>query len=197
MLYNLVRFFVFGICFLISFILVKKLSLSKKKAAFIFIVSYIVYAVIAITPFENAFVSFESPEEAFKYSKFGKIIMVTEAEESSMVAYQKNGKTYSSFVTYKKGGEYKLAQDWCVKKIHNKSTDSLKFSIYKIDGTSDYYLKVFGFASEKETLSDSNSKVFDLNYEIKNGNYYYYSLFAIDFSSEYKLYFNGETIVFD
>lgn len=197
MFYNLVRYIITGVFLLIAFIIVKKLSLSKKKAIFAFVAAYIISVVISGVPFENVFFTFDSPEQAFEYSERGEILMVSEAEESSIVAYKKDNKTYSHFVVYKENGGYKLANEWSLKRIHHKSTETLKFTIYKIDGTQDYFLTVFGFASENEVLTDSNSKVFDLRYEVNDGLYRYYSAFAIDYSSQYKLYFNGETIVFE
>lgn len=70
-----------------------------------------------IFPFENAFITFETAQEAFSYACTGDVEYELEGENSCLFIYLKDENTYSHFIVKKENGGYKIASQYSLKTV--------------------------------------------------------------------------------
>ena len=109
---------------------------------------------------ENLFFSFQSPENVFKYTRFGEIIDVVHGNNSSIVYYS-TGNSNSSLIIPKTGKGYKIPNDLSVKRVSYKFDDDGTFWIYSVVGTSDYYIRgvVIVHGNEIDIKDHNNNEI--------------------------------------
>lgn len=131
---------------------------SKKTGNIIsFIISCIISSVLALVPFENCFVTFSSPEAAFKYETIGDMGACINGEKSSMILYTHHEAMAVSILPKNKSG-WKLGTYFTYRKVLDKFIGTLVVSIFNFDNSKDYYVMVYDTSESKNILCVSDNK---------------------------------------
>ena len=136
MIYGIVRGIIFIIVLSIYLSVCCKLLRNKAQKVVLAIFCLFVAATLAVIPFENVFLSFQTCESAFQYQQMGSIEKMVGGANSELVFYRKSNKT-SVFQA-----------------LHKKI-------IYCYKGE-DYYIDLFNaFDSGEHVISDNQETVFE------------------------------------
>ena len=193
MSYMLIRFVIYILAF--CGILAKN-KIGKGKNYILFCASILLISiVISLFPVENAFLSFETVEDAFDYRESGEIVKVVENENSGAVVFKKNRTTYSTFFVLKNDSGYKLCSLFDSKTVHHGEKDDISVEIHKV-GYSDFYISVFGIASNEITVIDNLGNEFEFHKFEESDYIWICDLQKINYTSDYCLYINGSHVEF-
>ena len=195
MFYGLARMLISAIILILSFILKNKFT--KRKILFGFLCLVIVIAMLWVTPLENLFVSFYSPQAVFEYAGQGEIVDIIEGSESAALITKKKEGVFSTYFVMKQENKYKIAPVNAATKISTQYYDSVALYIYHVRETDDYYLRIWGTVSKEMELSDTENTDFSIIYESFSNKQMINVLEKIDFSAEYHCFINGNEITFD
>lgn len=151
---------VLGICIAA---LAKKLW-GRPGRKFYFLVAVITTLFItlsAFVPFENAFITFKSPEAAYKYFHPGtsEIELVLDGQHSSFVIGSK-GDSDIVYIVPKASGGWKVGLGSYTKLTMHKIVGNLVIDIYQYRNTSDYYISIFSADGTPLELSDTYGSIF-------------------------------------
>ena len=184
-----------AIC-LMKFTKVRKQYISVLTIAIILVVT----TVLAGVPFENAFVTFSTPEESFNYfhNKKFESQLVIDGEKSSLVIGGENG-DYAVQIVPKAEDGWKLARGVDTKVVVNESVDGVAINVFQYKDTQEYYISVVNTNGEEIEISDSYSSEFSSltykNIALNNGSlnktiktYYAY---IDNFNEQYFITING------
>lgn len=196
MAYGLIRIFVFAILALILILFFKK---HKNRKMFLISIALLIAFTITIfnIPFENLFLSFDSPSEVLAYAGQGKIIGIVENTDSAVLITKLNANQYSHYFVLKNGNKYKIADFNDGKKIAEEHYESITITIYNVKGTNDYYLNVWGTVSTETALSDSCNTDFVIHYENFSDRLTVTAIGALSSIDNYRIYIDGNEISFD
>lgn len=150
-------------------------------------------------PVENVFLSFEKPEEAFRYASSAEIDGVLCGKESAMILYsQKNGPA-SQMIFPMKNGKYKLPDSSDLKCVNSSFMEDGSVLVFGAEGTKDYYV-----VGDIVTTSDTVPVILDnagSRFEIQIGknctqstDYLSYTFwaYAFDLKEDYSISVNGQ-----
>ncbi|MDR2599661.1 MAG: hypothetical protein LBC73_05240, partial [Oscillospiraceae bacterium] len=144
MMYVIVRLIFWSIIFVVvNYLVVYKSSIVNKKIFMvsIFILCAILASASAITPVENLFVNFDTPEDVFKYYARGEIIGSVDGKESILLIATNSRETSSShLVIPRTQNGYKIPSIFTVKNTQWQFATFGTFQINNVLGTSDYYI---------------------------------------------------------
>lgn len=162
MIYGIVRGIIFIIVLSIYLSVCCKLLRNKAQKVVLAIFCLFVAATLAVIPFENVFLSFQTCESAFQYQQMGSIEKMVGGANSELVFYRKSGTyTYSSVIFPKEDGRWKLSNWFDTKIILNTEKDDWNIIVYCYKGE-DYYIKLFNaFDSGDHVISDNQETVFE------------------------------------
>lgn len=146
----------------ISIFIVIKITKTKKQRIVLFIVLFLVLAFIASSAsisILNLFIDFDSPESAFNFSHSGEIIDTVYGDDSCMIIYLEGKNKSGQYYVSKSEKGYKLPTGFITKRVSSFFTKNGSFNVYKVSGTSDYYIIGMVIVREiPETIVDSNNK---------------------------------------
>lgn len=195
MLFTLIRYTVSAIIFIpILIVLNKKKLLRKKLVAIITIIAIIAFtSLISIFPVENAFIRFDTPEQAFSYVETGKFDYVVEGESSSMVVYKKDSSTYSQIFLLKDEKGYMLNSFYGYTLTDRLFDGNYALDIFKVKNTEDYYITgvLVSDTSNVELKSDTRDVVCKIFY--KENSYIFYA-YVKDYADDIYLVCDGEKV---
>ena len=195
MLFTLIRYTVSAIIFIpILIVLNKKKLLRKKSVAIITIVSIIAFtSLISIFPVENAFIRFDTPEQAFSYVETGKFDYVVEGESSSMVVYKKDSNTYSQIFLLKDEKGYMLNSFYGYTLTDRMLDGNYALDIFKVKNTDDYYITgvLVSDTSNVELKSDTRDVKYDIRYNENNN---FFSAYIKEYADDIYLVCDGEKV---
>lgn len=184
---------------LIKFTKIRKQYISVLTIAIILVVT----TVLAGVPFENAFMTFSTPEESFDYFHNKKIEsqLVIDGEKSSLVIGGENG-DYTIQIVPKAEKGWKLARGVDTKVVVNETVDGVAINVFQYKDTQEYYISVVNINGEEIEISDSYSSDFSsltyknisldnasLNKTIKT-----YYAYIDNFNEQYFITINGNEI---
>lgn len=163
-MYSIVRMI---LVIVLVFILIKVIHIkAKKKVLIISLFGLVFYIAIMCTPIENLFISFDTPTEALSYYDpfAGKVIDTVEGNETCMIITEKDvNKSGVSYVKKSSDGYKVLSPIHFLYSVKSKFDGHGSIKIFRVFGTSDYYLDG-NCISDSETIN----KVSDsLNSDIK------------------------------
>ncbi len=196
MLQSFVRLIIAIIMFVGVFVLFRKIKMNRVKHIITVVSCVLILLLLCIFPFENIFLSFETPEKAFQYAATGEIVETVTSSESVAMLYKRGANTYSPFFAVKAGKGYKLCPFYSTEKIAQAHMDSLTISVYRLKNAEDYYITISGFADEKIDVSDTDASQFNLIYTEMSNNTVVNCISAINYSEDYCLYLNGKQLKF-
>lgn len=192
-----IRILLIIILFLFLFFINKKTS--KHKLRFIYvIVSFILIMVLAFLPFENLFITFESPESAYHYVNYGDadVELVVEGQISDFIVGEKNhSNTYLIVPKTDKG--WKVGTGSNVNEIYRTTTNGIIIHLYQYKNTEDYYITILNTNGGYATITDncdSNFLFVERNNEILNKTFVTYYAYIHNFDTPYFVFINGNKI---
>ena len=196
MLFFLWRMLLGGVVSVVSVRGILKSRIVHKKAfiALIIVACILVITISSMYPVENIFVSFSTPEEAFRYATIGKIESILDGESSSLVVYKTDTHTYSWTVFPKTTNGYKIPTYFTSKRISQKVDVYADFSTYRVSGTQDYYIRAtITHGNETIEVYDPSGVTVEATVVKIQGTYWSY-IYLQDFSKEHYIVLNGEPV---
>jgi hypothetical protein len=192
---SVIRIIFWSIVLIICFLIIKKSAVIKKSRwySISFIVAFLLYSLSCWVPVENAFITFSSPESAFRYTNSGDVMLVVEGEESAWVL----GDEFSDIIP-KSGSRWKFSIAGDLNTIISDiSLNGIDFSVDHYMDSDDYYITVTNPNGGVIDVTDNrNSKFFHIEKynNMLDITYYIYYAYVHDLDDEYTLIVNGEVI---
>ena len=203
-MYNLVRLIIGCIIFACSMIAVKKSKAVNKRAwRLVFaILSVVLTGLLGFFPFENLFVTFDSPKAAYNYYytfEKSNIDLIVEGDTCDFVLGGKNGTvTQTALIIPKTTDGWKIGIGADIKHIVRKDYDKNDLSVIKYKNTNDYFVIIFNIKGEKLTITDEyNTQFFPMEKIIDSNGQTFVAYYGhiTDFNSQYSVTVDGKKIV--
>lgn len=194
---------VLGCIFLLfSILVVNKIKKNKNRLTYLVLtgVSIALVVVLSFFAFENLFVTFDSPNEAYEYYKFGSsnIEKVIEGAECDFVVDRKDDS--DSYLIIPKTSEgWKIGIGSNTKRIEQKVVGGIVIYVYQYGNANEYFM----------TVSDTNGGILDLSdkydtkfitlekhNEVLEKTFTTYYAYVPEFTSDYVISVNGKDIEF-
>ena len=203
-MFGVIRIILGGIFFALSNILIIKLKLLHKKQLIIvsLVVALVMITSLSFVPFENAFITFNSPEASYNYTKFGKsnVELVVSGNYSDFVVDVESSSEQSYLIIPKNSDGWKIGLGINTKKIDQIFVDGISVNLYQYKNTDDYFINIIGFVDEMQKVSDSCNSVF---YSLEKENaflgtvYICYFAHIGEYNSDYSITIGNATVSFD
>ena len=183
-----------------SITVIKKSKVIRKgiRYAVFASISVVLVAVSAFLPFENLFVTFNSPEAAYEYYNVGKsnVELVVEGNNCDFVVdYKNDSDTYLIIPKTADGWKVGIGSD--TKRIAQKLSDGITVYVYQYKNTNDYFITVLDTGGGESKVSDDyNTKFYSLeksNDSIEKTFVTYYAHIS-NFNAQYSVVVNGNKI---
>lgn len=179
---------------------IKKSSSAYKSKKYILsvIIVVLLITVSAFLPFENAMVTFASPEEAYNYYIFGTpdIRLIVNGNNSDLVIGNKNG-TDICLIIPKTTDGWKIGIGADTKTVAHLLTDGITISVYQYKKTNDYYITVLDINGESSQITDSCHSSFssvERTDSAKEKPYIMYCAHISSVSPQYSIHIDGNQI---
>lgn len=199
-MFGFVRLVFGGILGVLITLFARKLRgpISHKFYFLVAVITILLITLSAFVPFENAFITFKSPEAAYEYFHPGisEIKLVVDGQHSSFIVGSKGDSNIYSIIPKTPGG-WKLGLGSYTKLTVHKIVDDLVIDIYQYRNTNDYYISIFSADGTPLELSDTYCSVFiPLENFISELDADYTTYFASipTIEPQYKLSINGKDI---
>ena len=203
-MYSFIRIIIGCIFLLCSFIFIKKSKAIRKRLLFIVftILSVILVTVLGFVPFENLFVTFDSPKAAYEYYFLGKsnIEMIVEGDTCDFVADRKKDNVNNILIIPKTADGWKVGIGLNIKRLDHKFSNGIVFDVYQYKDTNDYFITVFDTNGGESTISDENNTEFipskERYIDPLGKSFVTYYAHLTDFGPNYTVTVNGNVISF-
>lgn len=199
MLFSVVRILLFVIILLICYFVIKKKIMMKERSLRMLSIFVAVIFIFVFSFIANAFISFSSPESAYRYSQNADVKLVVTGNTSDFVIGEKGDK-YVLAAVPKENAKWKVGLGSYIKIVSQFFSDDVSISVYQYKNTEEYYIVVFGLKGEELTIFDNrNSSFYTLNREasVVNKTYYSYYAYVNAFDEQYIITVNGKLICMD
>ena len=150
----------------ITFKFAKKNKLSKWYKLFniaVIIIVFFGFSIAISWPFENLFVSFDSPEAAYRYLKDNPIIQVVDGKDTTLVVAEGSQIIPKADETDGNAGRWKLPVPNATTFQYKEVEHNFFVFLYHYKDTSEYYLSILGIqtmTTEPIQVSDSMASEF-------------------------------------
>ena len=137
--------------------------------------------IVLITPVENLFLKFDTPEQAFNYAVSNrKIIKIVENKQSALVIYSEKGSTNATLIS-EHNGKWKanfLPDD----QILSRSDNNEIIMITKERKSNNFYIMIAVGTDVKSVTDNQNSR-----FEVfsKDGYWTHYVAYVVDYKGDY------------
>lgn len=162
---------------------------------FISLVAFVLVLLSGLTPVENVFVTFSSPQSAYNYMYMDKAKLVVEGTSTAFVAGgEKEDSPY--IIIPRSDTGWKLAVGLDMKTIIQKMTGEVTYCVYQYKHSEEYYITIHDFNGAKSDVTDScNSKFYRLGKYNKwiDETFYIYYAYVHNLDDKYTLTVNGKT----
>ena len=165
-MYNIIRLIIGCIFLVCSIIAIKNSKVMRKHILYIAFTSLSVLLIVVLTflPFENLFITFDSPKAAYEYFNLGKsnIELIVEGDDCDFIIDRKNDSdTY--LIIPKTADGWKIGVGSNTKRIVQKLSNGIVLYVYQYKDTSDYFITILDTNGGESTVSDEyNTKFFSL-----------------------------------
>ncbi len=200
-MYIIIRLIIGCVFFICSIIAINKSKVIRKRVLCIIFTSLSMLLIIVLVylPFENFFVTFDSPEAAYDYFDFGKsnIELIVEGDNCDFIIGRENGNdTY--LIVPKIADGWKIGIGSNTKRIVQKVSDGIVLYVYQYKNTSDYFITVFDTNGGESSISDEYDTKF-LSIERRNDTlgktFITYYAHITNFNQQYSVIVNDNKIV--
>ena len=162
-MYNIIRLIIGGIILACLCIVIKKSKAIRKRMLYIVstVLSMVLAIVLMFVPFENLFVTFDSPKAAYEYYILGKsnIELIVEGDACDFIVDRKSD-VDSILIIPKTADGWKIGIGLNTKRIVDKLSNGISLSVYQYKDTNDYFLTVFDTNGGESTILDENNTEF-------------------------------------
>ncbi len=194
--------FLFALLFLVGQIIIKFLFREWKKWKKVSLGLCVATALTLLLfklPIENLLLSFEKPEEAFRYMNSAEIDDVLYGKESAMILYsQKNGPA-SQMIFPMKNGRYKLPDALSLKCVDSSFLKDGSVFVFWAKGTKDYYVigDIVTNSGIVPVIYDNAGSKFEVQVgkdytQISNYTSYTFWCYAFNLKEDYSITINEE-----
>lgn len=198
-MFGIVRIFIGVIFFLGMVYLLKKYSKSKQTLhrVILCVLTIALVTLSAFIPFENLFVTFPTPEAAFKYVNFENedVKLVVPGNESALIVGENRG-TNTYLIIPKDENGWKIGLGSNTKRVVYKVTNNIIVTVYQYKNTDDYYITLFslGTSGDVAQVADNRGSKF-IPFKQDNTEFaessYMFSAYVSKFDNRYRLIVNG------
>ncbi|MBE6616777.1 MAG: hypothetical protein E7627_02355 [Ruminococcaceae bacterium] len=163
------------------------------------VLSVALTTVLAFLPFENLFINFDSPKEAYEYYTFSKsnIELVVEGNECDFVVDCKNN-VDTHLIIPKTADGWKVGIGSNTKRIVYKHSNGITVYVYQYSNTSEYFITILDTNGGVAIVSDNYGTEFyslEKDNDSLNTTFVTYYAYIPDFNLEYSVIVNGNEIV--
>lgn len=181
-----------------AFMLIRKSRIAKKRIAYLLTVafSFVLVSVLCLFPVEKAFLTYKTPESAFRYVNMQPDIKFTVYGENSCLIIGENSGANEFLIIPKSGNGWKIDVGKNTKMISQKVYDSIVICVYQHRNTGDCYISVLDTNGAAIQLSDncnSSFMVSEKSVNALNKAYFRYYAYISDYDEDYQLVLNGRT----
>lgn len=165
-MYNVIRLIIGCIFLVCSITAIKKSKVIRKHILYIVFTSLSVLLIVVLTflPFENLFITLDSPKAAYEYFNLGKsnIELIVEGDDCDFIIDRKNDSdTY--LIIPKTADGWKIGIGSNTKRIVQKLSNGIVLYVYQYKNTSEYFITILDTNGGKSTISDEyNTKFLSL-----------------------------------
>ena len=163
-MFGVVRITLGGIFFALLSVLIIKIKLPHKKQLIIasLVIAFVMIITLSFVPFENAFITFNSPEASYKYTKLGKsnIELVLSGDHSDFIVDSEGEYERTYLIVPKNSDGWKIGLAINTKKIDQLFIEDITVNLYQYKDTNDYFITIIGFTNKVQKISDSCASVF-------------------------------------
>lgn len=200
-MYNIIRLIIGCIFLVCSIIAIKNFKSIRKHILYIVFTGLSVLLIVVFTfiPFENLFITFDSPKAAYEYFNLGKsnIELIVEGENCDFIVDRKNDSdTY--LIIPKTSDGWKIGIGSNTKRILQKLSNGVVLYVYQYKDTSDYFITILDTNGGESTISDEyNSKFFSLerHNDSLGKNFVTYYTHITNLNPQYSVIVNDNKIV--
>lgn len=201
-MFGIIRLIIGFILLAFSVIVISKTKASGKRALYVVAVcfSVLLTTVLMFLPFENAFMTFDSAEEAYSYVNFGKseAMLVVEGNDSDLVV-EREDNVYKYLIVPKTEDGWQVGIGSDTKMIEQRISEGISVHVYQYKDTNDYFITVLDTNGGALEISDSCSSEFvfleTANESVEKTFFTYYAHIS-EFNAEYCINANGVDIIF-
>ncbi len=161
MLYGITRLVFWSIIFILCCWLLEKVKIVHKRRIYL-ISSCLIIVLCSFSfsiPVENLFITFSSPEAAFRYMDTGIVELVVEGQETTMVIAQ-NGDADIWTVLPKSDNGWKLGVGKNLKTVVEKVSSDIVIYVSQYRNTEEYYIRVLNTNGGELKISDNQNSTF-------------------------------------
>lgn len=202
-MYNIIRLIIGCIFLVCSITTIKKSKLIRKHILYIVFTSLSVLLIVVLTflPFENLFVTFDSPKAACEYFNLGKsnIELIVEGGDCDFII-DRNNDSDTYLIIPKTAYGWKIGVASNTKRIVQKFSNGIVVYVYQYKNTSDYFITILDTNGGESTVSDEyNTKFFSLErYNDSLGKVFVtYYAHITTLNQQYSVIVNDNKIVLD
>lgn len=183
-----------------SIIVIRKSKVIHKHMLYVVFmsISIVLIAILSMIPFENLFITFNSPEAAYEYFSFGQsnIELVVEGNNCDFIIDRKNDSdTY--LMIPKTADGWKIGIGSNTKRVGQKLSNGVSVYVYQYKNTSDYFVTILDTNGGESNISDDYNTVFysleRYNVSLEKNFVTYYAHIP-NFNSQYSIIVNGDKI---
>lgn len=163
-MYGLIRFIIAALILFAAVIIIKKLKPKKDRelTACAVIFSILVATVTSFFPFENAFITFSSPESAYRYTEITKSDMIIEGKTTDLVVGSRNNAERLTILQKTEAG-WKLGRKSRIKMVSNNTNNGISVTIYRYKTSDDFFVMIFGENGKPLQVNDTlDSEIFSI-----------------------------------
>lgn len=180
------------------FLIVKKIIKRKTSNFMLFFISVLLTITLSFIPFENVFISFDSPEKSYNYYNYmnKEVKLVIEGQNSDLVIGGEDDNNVNLIVP-KINESWKLGLGKDTKMIYQKHVDGYSIHVYQYKSTSEYYVSVLNTNGGNFKITDEYDSTF---YSVSrysdslDETYYTYYAYIPNFQNQYVLILDGAEI---
>lgn len=200
-MYNAIRLIIGCIFLVCSITAIKKSKVIRKHILNIVFagLSVLLIVVLEFLPFENLFVTFDSPKAAYEYFNLGKsnIELIVKGDDCDFIIDRKNDSdTY--LIIPKTADGWKIGIGSNTKRIVQKLSNGIVLYVYQYKNTSEYFITILDTNGGESTISDEyNTKFFSLerNNDSLGKTFVTYYAHITNFNPQYSVIVNDNKIV--
>ena len=202
-MYSIIRLTIGCIFLICSTMGIKKTQFVRKRILYVVftILSFSIFVVSMFLPFENLFITFDSPKAAYEYFNSGEsnIALIVEGEDCDFVIDRENDSdTY--LIIPKTSDGWKIGIGSRTRRIAQKVSGGIVVYVYQYKNTNDCFLKIFDTNGGESTITDEyNTEFFSLERydDSLDKKFVTYYAHITEFNTQYSVIVNGNKIVLE
>ena len=202
-MFGAIRLIIGLICLVVLVVIIKNSKSSQKRIMYIIsvVISVAFITILAFVPFENMFLSFNSPEEAYGYVNFDKseVDLVVCGDGADLVVDDKDGKYEYLIIPHTEGG-WKIGLGIDTKMVFSDLIEGFAIEVYQYKNTNNFFVSVSDTNGGETLITDGyNSQFVALSKEnpFQSEAFFTYYTSISEFNSDYFITLNGEKIIED